>query len=389
MAAESDPSQISRAFNIVSELVIPRTPDRPLVHPIGEYAEGEALEDYVVFFAGHGAPQVAGMEKSLRQIAQVENGYNSLETSLGYDMRSLTNDDLKETKYAQPIIASVNTFSALVHEHANPDELKNTPYAVSGQSAGLLSAAWFAGIYGPRNTKDAVMLTIETAALRGEIMQQMKDNPPSGHMLISVGDRKTRATDEERQIIDTIRRDSLQRENAVSLAIDISDGRIILGGETSDLKEAHQFLKDAYKGYNIHFYDVPTSCVGFHGNVMKPVEGQVRDLFEQQRKFMKPPQVPILSNTYQEPRLITTIDEYIAEQVRLVTHPVFGRDMNKFLEDKGIDTGIEFGERGIIAKSMDGFDITPRKVALAGSVLAAGVAATIGTGYLVKRSGKN
>ena len=390
METESSPQKhLSRAKDAITRRVFPIREGRPSVWPVGKYNEGEPLTNYVVYFAGHGSPQAAGMEKALRQLEPIDSLYSSITASLGYDLGNLTNEQLRQTSFAQPAIAAYNVSSALVHEMANPIELQNKPFTVSGQSAGVSSAGWFANMFGDRATKDAVLLHIEMASVRGEIMQKMKDNPPSGHILISAGNRKSAATEKEKDALEAIRQESLPRKLPVSLAIDISNTRIILGGEKEELKKMHEIYKDRFGGLNLHYFEIPTSCVAFHGKVMEPVEQQIREMFEKLRPEMQDPEIPILSNTYQNPRLLTTVDEYIEEQVRLVTQPVFGRDMDNFLREHGIDTGLEFGERGIIAKSMDGFEISPRSVVIAGTALTAGVALAIGTGYLVRRKGKD
>ena len=380
MEIERDqPNRIGRTLDAVTNFIIPPKKERPTVRSIGEYEAGQPLVDYVVYFAGHGAPQSHGMEKALRQLEPISDLYSSITDRLGFDLGDLSNDDLKQTEHAQPAIAGINIASCLSHELAFPDELQNVPFAASGQSAGVISAAWFAGMFGERNSRDAVLSTILIAKKRGEIMQKMHNNPPSGHMLIMAGDRRTEATREDLMAIDLIRLESLPREMSASLALDISDSRIILGGTTDALEHSHDELKRRFKDENLRYFDVPTSCVGFHGIVMEPIVNEIYEMFDEERKYMQDPLFPILTNTHRAPRLIRTVDEFVEEQVRLITEPVFGRDMSEFLRKEGIDTGLEFGERGIIAKSMDGFDITPKAFAVGGIALA------IGTGYLIKR----
>lgn len=384
MGAESEHNIFGKAVESAAKFVFPPKIERPTFHHTGEYEQGKPLEDYVVFFAGHGSPQVSGMEGALRQLKPIDALYDSINKILGYDLSELTNDQLKHTQFAQPAIAAVNLASCLTHEMAFPDELKNNPFTISGQSAGVVSAGWFAGMFGDRRQNDSAITAIRIAKDRGKIMQKMYNNPPSGHMLVAGGDRRNPATDNDLKALETIRHESSPREMPASLAIDISDSRIILGGTREALKEKHEDYKKRFGSLNLKYYDVPTSCVGFHGKVMEPISNAIEDMFESYRPLMQDPKYPILSNSYRQPRLITTVDEFIEEQVRLVTEPVFGRDMNRFLKDNKINTGLEFGERGIIAKSMDGFEISPRAIAIGGAVVTAGAVA-IGTGYLVKR----
>jgi len=382
-------SRLSRTKDSITKFVMPPAHARPDVVPIGDYKENEPLEDYAVFFAGHGSPQEEGMERAYRQLAPIENLYSDITRLLGKDLRTLTSDDLKHTIHGQPAIAGTNISACLSHILAHPDELTNAPFAVSGQSAGVLSAGWYADMYGEKETRDAVLTTIQIAQTRGEIQQKIHNNPPSGHMLIAIKEKANPRIDEDKEILNRIREETLPREMPVSLAIDMSDTRFILGGTEDNLKKSRDEYKDRFPDVNFRFFDVTTSCVAFHTDLMKPVEDEIYELFESLRGEMQPPKYPILSNTRKEPILIRTIDEFIEEQVRLITLPVFARDMSKFLKKNGIDTGLEFGERGVIAKSMDGFDITPRAIAIGGAAaVAAGTAIAIGTGYLVKRSRK-
>jgi len=379
MGAGPEQSRLLRAKEKAARFMVKTSPDRPAVWPIGEYREGQPLEHYVVYFAGHGSPQAAGMEKMLREFAEVDLMYDSFAAALGIDLRTLTNEELKLTLYAQPAITAYNIASYLTHEALHPEELKHKPEVVSGQSLGVHSAGWYAGVFGERHSKEAVHIALEIATGRGEIFQKLYENPDSGHMLIRAGDKRHQPTTQDISALGVLRKESTPRKQEVSLGIDISDSRIIVGGIKKDLEEAREAAKKRFPDANLHFYEVPTSCVAFHTSLMKPIEHELRAFFERYKPFMNAPEIPILSNTHEEPKLITTVDEYIEEMVRLAVYPVYGRAMEKKLREMGIDEGLEFGERGIIANSMDTgfFTITPRKVALGGGILSAAVAGAI------------
>lgn len=228
MGAGPEQSRLFRAKEKAARFMVKPSSDRPAVWPRGEYQEGQPLEHYVVYFAGHGSPQSAGMEKMLREFAEVDLMYDSFATALGIDLRTLTNEELRLTVYAQPAITAYNIASYLTHEALHPKELQHKPDVVSGQSLGVHSAGWYAGVFGERHSKEAVHVALEIAAGRGEIFQKLYENPDSGHMLIRAGDKRHAPTEQDLSALETLRNESIPREQKVSLGIDISDSRIIV-----------------------------------------------------------------------------------------------------------------------------------------------------------------
>lgn len=391
MGIESNPSRYVRVKDSVLGYVNPRKPEHPTVTPIGEYTPGTPLENWAAHFSGHGSPQVPGMESPLRQFPQIDNLYNLASATLGTDLSSLSEKELFLTVNAQPAITLLNICSYLSHFIAFPDDLRNEPDIISSQSLGMISAGWYAGVFGDIHSLDATMLALELSQTRGEIMQTACDppHPQTGTMLLWAGDKKRKPNPEELLALEVIREETKSREKDVSLALDISDARIVVGGKKSDLKDFHKQMKQRFHELHINFYDLPTNSGAFHTKYMEGVTQEIRTMFENVKHLMHDPQIPLLSNSLEEPMLIKTVDAFIEEMVRLCTKPVWGRAMETYLTERGIDMGLEFGQRGIIANSLDRdfFDVTPRKAAIAGTALATGAAVT--TAIFIKRRGKN
>lgn len=390
MGIENNPSRLIKVKDSVVGYVNPRRPEHPTITSIGEYIPGIPLENWAAHFSGHGSPQVPGMESPLRQFPQIDKLYDLANTTLGVNLSSLSDKELFLTVNAQPAITLLNICSYIGHLHAFPDDLRNEPDVISSQSLGMISAAWYAGVFGERESQNTVMLAVELSQTRGEIMQTACDppNPQTGTMLLWAGNKKRKPTLEEIAALETIRQETKPREKDVSLALDISDARIVVGGKKSDLKDFHKQMKQRFHGLDINFYDLPTNSGAFHTKYMEVIAGEIREMFENVRHLMHDPQIPLLSNSLEKPILIKTVDGFIEEMVRLCTQPVWGRAMETYLIERGIDMGLEFGQRGIIANSLDRdfFDVTPRKAAIAGTVLATGAAVT--TAIFIKRRGK-
>lgn len=390
MGIEAYSTKLAKTKNSVLNYVSPRKPEHPTFTPIGDYVPGEPLEHFAIHLSGHGAPQAPGMESPLRQIPLIDTLYERAKSTLGKDLSTLSESDLFRTENAQPTITLLNIASYLGHEYAFPGELQNDPEVISSQSLGMLSAAWFAGVFGERHSIDSIMLALELSQTRGEIMQKAcdKPNPETGTMLVWAGDKRRKATSDELAILEQMRQETLPRSKDVSLALDISDSRIVLGGTKTDLSDFHKQAREQLKQFNINFYDLPTNSGAFHTKYMDSVTQEVRQMFENVKHLMQDPEIPLLSNSHKEPRLITSVDGFMDEMVRLCTEPVWGRDMARYLTDKGIDIGLEFGQRGIIAKSLDSdfFDTLPRKSVVAGTTLATG--AVITTAIIIQRRKK-
>lgn len=390
MGAEFNPSKLFRAKDSVLSYINPRRIEHTIVTPIGNYEPGIPLEQYAIHFSGYGSPQVPGMESPLRQIPQIDNLYNKASVTLGKDLSALTEEELRLTVNAQPAITLLDIGSYLSHELCFPEELVNDPDVISSQSLGMLSAAWFGGMFGNRQSEEAIMLAIELSQTRGEIMQRACDfpYPETGHVLVRAGGRRKKPNFNDLAALNIIRKETLPRDKDVSLALDVSRARIIVGGKKTDLKNFHKKYREEFSDLNISFYNIPTSSGAFHTKYMKPIVEEIAQMLERSKHLMQNPVIPLLSNSYEEPRLIRTVDEFIDEMQRLCTGPVYGQAMEKYLTDRGISTGLEFGQRGIIANSLDEdfFEMRKRQAAVAGTVLATG--AIITTAILINRRKK-
>lgn len=389
MAVEFPTSHAPKMKRSVLEGANPRIPERTTITPIGEYTPGVPLEHYVVRFPGIGSPQIPDRNSPLRKIPLIDSLYTAASANLGQDLSRLSNRELRLVGNAVPAFTLLNIASSLSHELAFPQELKNEPEVVVGQGE-MLSAAWFAGVFGERQSMDAIMLALELSQTRGEIMQ-IACNPPypkTGTILISAGHKKGRPDFNDYAAIEVLRQETMPRERRVSLALDVSDAEIVVGGTKSDLVRFYKENKQRFKDLDVDFYHPPTESGAQNTKYMEVIEDEIRKMYESIQHLLHKPNIPLLTNTYERPKLIRTVAGLIEEEVRLCTQPVYGRAMEKYLADKGINSGLEFGNHGIIANSLDKdfFEMTPRKAAVAGTILATG--AVITTAIFINRKGK-
>ncbi len=281
-----------------------------------------ALEEPVqasraLVFPGQGAQSV-GMGKDLYdEFPSARELYDRADEILGFKLSKLCfegpEEDLQQTRNAQPAIAVTSLALLKVATELTPDLLKKPAY-VAGHSLGEYSALVAAGSL---PFDEAVRLL----RIRGELMQSAGDKNP-GTMAAVLG-------------LDIPDCEEVCREAGAEICNVNAPGQIVIGGRREAVVRALDYAK-ARGAVKV----IPLSVSGaFHSSLMRPAaDGMVQPVAT---AAISDPIVPLIANCTATP--VTEEVQVRHELVDQVCRPVQWSRTVEFLGEHGVETFIEFG----------------------------------------------
>ena len=281
-----------------------------------------ALEEPVqasraLVFPGQGAQSV-GMGKDLYdEFPSARELYDRAAEILGFKLSKLCfegpEEDLQQTRNAQPAIAVTSLALLKVATELTPDLLKKPAY-VAGHSLGEYSALVAAGSL---PFDEAVRLL----RIRGELMQSAGDKNP-GTMAAVLG-------------LDIPDCEEVCREAGAEICNVNAPGQIVIGGRREAVVRALDYAK-ARGAVKV----IPLSVSGaFHSSLMRPAaDGMVQPVAT---AAITDPMVPLIANCTATP--VTEEVQVRHELVDQVCRPVQWSRTVEFLGEHGVETFIEFG----------------------------------------------
>lgn len=281
-----------------------------------------ALEEPVqasraLVFPGQGAQSV-GMGKDLYdEFPSARELYDRADEILGFKLSKLCfegpEEELQQTRNAQPAIAVTSLALLKVATELTPDLLKKPAY-VAGHSLGEYSALVAAGSL---PFDEAVRLL----RIRGELMQSAGDKNP-GTMAAVLG-------------LDIPDCEEVCREAGAEICNVNAPGQIVIGGRREAVVRALDYAK-ARGAVKV----IPLSVSGaFHSSLMRPaLDGMVQPVAT---AAITDPVVPVIANCTATP--VTEEVQVRHELVDQVCRPVQWSRTVEFLGEHGVETFIEFG----------------------------------------------
>ncbi|MCL5090863.1 MAG: ACP S-malonyltransferase [Patescibacteria group bacterium] len=349
---------------------------KPIPETILRYSEREGLRKTALIFPGQGVQEV-GMGKEFcavdalsgeaisEKYPEVAKLYNEAKEILGYFPFDLTENDLKETRFAQPAIFIYSEACRLVfikeRKAAGLTEIRPRYYA--GNSLGEFNALLAAGAFEFKNG-------LKLVKLRGEKMQEACEERPSGlaAFLRPSGDG---VDPEEKELFERLKTELTMAERGLYLEAENSESQFVFGGLRENLEEARRWLTS--EGYlQTGFRMVPLNVAGaFHCELMASALPDFTDLLKELKRKgrIKKTKASVIANTTGKP--ISTPEEIEKELIDHMVKPVLWKDTVGFLEE-GVASTVEFGKKATLSNMMK------NKGIIAG-VAAVGVAAGIAT----------
>lgn len=272
------------------------------------------MEVYV--FSGQGA-QYEGMGKALAaENAAARAVYEECSEHLGYDLLSLTADQLSQTRYSQPATVVLSLAACRAYEAALGGTAQ--PFAMAGFSLGEYSAL---GASGALDLK-TLMTLLER---RSELMQAAcEQNPGSMYAVLGLSDEEVEAVCAESDLKDK-----------VFAANYNCPGQLVISGDAAASAVAAERLlaKGAKRAVKLGV------AGAFHTSLMAPAAEGLKD-FATGLTFAAP-RCPIYSNVTAD-RLSdsTDIPAYLAEH--MVSPVRWTKEVQKLRAD-GATRFIEFG----------------------------------------------
>jgi [acyl-carrier-protein] S-malonyltransferase len=243
--------------------------------------------------------------------------YDRADEILGFKLSKLCfegpEEDLQQTRNAQPAIAVTSLALLKVATELTPDLLKKPAY-VAGHSLGEYSALVAAGSL---PFDEAVRLL----RIRGELMQSAGDKNP-GTMAAVLG-------------LDIPDCEEVCREAGAEICNVNAPGQIVIGGRREAVVRALDYAK-ARGAVKV----IPLSVSGaFHSSLMRPAaDGMVQPVAT---AAITDPLVPLIANCTATP--VTEEVQVRHELVDQVCRPVQWSRTVEFLGEHGVETFIEFG----------------------------------------------
>ena len=279
-------------------------------------------------FAGQGA-QKLGMAKDLYDaFPVVKETYDQASEILGYDLRTLIDEDeekLNQTRYTQPAIltTSVAIYRLLKEKGLTPD-------VACGLSLGEYSALVAAGA-----------LSFETAvalvAKRGAFMEEAA--PAGSGKMVAVMNTPATVIEEACQEASSL--------GIVSPANYNTPGQIVIGGENTAVDKAVELLKASGVKRMI-----PLNVSGpFHTAILSSASDRLAE--ELEKVDFAPFSIPVVGNT--EARVIPH-DQIASLLTRQVMEPVRFYDSIATMQDMGVDRYIEIGPGKVLSGFMRKID---------------------------------
>lgn len=226
-----------------------------------------------------------------------------------------TEEELKDTKYAQPAIALLSVvFTKLLKDKGI------IPDYVAGHSLGEYSSLYAAGVLNETET-------LKLISARGEIMGNAR---VEGAMAAVLG----LSSDEVEKVCEEI--------SGIVEAVNYNEPKqTVIAGE----KEAVENNIEIFKGKGAKRV-IPLAVSGpFHSSLMKPVAEQLKEEFK--NYSWNNPEIPVIANT--TTKILNTSDELKEELYRQTFGPVKWVDTITVLAENGINKIYEVGPGKVLA----------------------------------------
>ncbi|RRD40997.1 [acyl-carrier-protein] S-malonyltransferase [Leptotrichia sp. OH3620_COT-345] len=226
-----------------------------------------------------------------------------------------TEEELKDTKYAQPAIALLSVvFTKLLKDKGI------IPDYVAGHSLGEYSSLYAAGVLNETET-------LKLISARGEIMGNAR---VEGAMAAVLG----LSSDEVEKVCEEI--------SGIVEAVNYNEPKqTVIAGE----KEAVENNIEIFKGKGAKRV-IPLAVSGpFHSSLMKPVAEQLKEEFK--NYSWNNPEIPVIANT--TTKILNTSDELKEELYRQTFGPVKWVDTITVLAENGVNKIYEVGPGKVLA----------------------------------------
>ncbi|NEW62190.1 ACP S-malonyltransferase [Granulicatella sp. zg-ZJ] len=277
-------------------------------------------------FSGQGA-QYEKMGSTLyEKYPQVKEIYDRAKDLLGYDILSLTQEQLNQTYYTQPAIFTMSV--AITHLFSSHGI---QPNIVAGLSLGEYSALVCA------NT-----LSFEKALLllqkRAQFMEQVSQQTVS-KMLAVMNMPREELEALCKQVCDT-------STYYVAPANYNMPGQIVISGEEKGILLMEQLLTERGMKY------LPLSVSGaFHTKLMHEASVLLRPFLE--KEVFHEPIIPVICNTYAKDIRSFSIPDVLTKQIE---NPVYFQDSIQEMIRLGATTFVEIGPKKILSKFIKKID---------------------------------
>ena len=294
-------------------------------------------------FPGQGA-QAVGMGLALyKESDSGKEVFDMVDEALGRSLSKIMfegpEDELRETRNAQPGIMAMSLACIEVMKSNVPSEAIPIPYLMAGHSLGEYTALAAAGVL-------SVMDTAKLVQERSELMQHACDSNP-GTMAAILG-------------LDEMVLQEVARESGVFISNINTQDQIVISGEKMSVARAMD-MSDARGAKKV----IPLKVGGaFHSGLMEPAKAGLVDFIDG-LKF-NDPEVPIIANCTGTP--LHTGEEIKGELISQISGCVQWKKSVDFMIKSGIDNFLEIGpgralggmvkkiDRGVNVASVNGIE---------------------------------
>ena len=269
-------------------------------------------------FPGQGA-QAVGMGLDLYKGSDSgKEAFDMVDEALGRSLSKIMfegpEDELRETRNAQPGIMAMSLACIEVIKSNVPGEAIPIPYLMAGHSLGEYTALAAAGVL-------SVMDTAKLVQERSELMQHACDSNP-GTMAAILG-------------LDEMVLQEIARESGVFISNINTQDQIVISGEKISVARAMD-MSDARGAKKV----IPLKVGGaFHSGLMEPAKAGLVDFIDG-LKFNNP-EVPIIANCTGTP--LHTGEEIKGELISQISGCVQWKKSVDFMIKSGIDNFLEIG----------------------------------------------
>ena len=269
-------------------------------------------------FPGQGA-QAVGMGLDLyKESDSGKEVFDKVDEALGRSLSKIMfegpEDELRETRNAQPGIMAMSLACIEVMKSNVPSEAIPIPYLMAGHSLGEYTALAAAGVL-------SVMDTAKLVQERSELMQHACDSNP-GTMAAILG-------------LDEMVLQEVARESGVFISNINTQDQIVISGEKMSVARAMD-MSDARGAKKV----IPLKVGGaFHSGLMEPAKTGLVDFIDG-LKF-NDPEVPIIANCTGTP--LHTGEEIKGELISQISGCVQWKKSVDFMIKSGIDNFLEIG----------------------------------------------
>lgn len=321
---------------------------RPAFDTLHYYSLEEGWLRLTPMFQGQGGQEVGMGRDFYNRYPAVKSLYDETAEVLGYYPFDLTEDQLKQTRFAQPAIFIFNEASRIAYEKQREiDGLPPiSPLYYTGNSLGQFNALLAAGAF---SFEDGLRLV----KARAEGMQVACDRNPSGLAAVLFPNQ---IPDDFLDVQRRGYRRLIDRRNGFFLEAINSKTQMIIGvykemlGDTEEIMH-HNFNRWLQsKGVDTKGIKVIRLNVAgaFHSELMKEAEPYVDAALK--TITINDLRIPVIANTTAKP--ISRAWEIKREIRRHTTKPVFWLQTTDFLEEQGVAGALEIGRKPILAGMM-------------------------------------